>query len=106
MKSRVELRHISDHYLVISILKLKLPKPLPNYMVTRTFKKYSPEQFTSGLAQIIWEDNSIYNDVNKQTEKFNHKSLSILNMHAPVKTTKIKSRLCSFIGKENMKKRN
>jgi hypothetical protein len=35
VESGVEETHISDHFLVYSILKLKLPKKLPDYMVIR-----------------------------------------------------------------------
>ena len=86
VKSGVEMTHISDHYLVYSIFKLKLPKLSPLYVLARSLKNYSPEQFKSDLAQIIWEENPIHNDVNKQTENFNRKFLSVLNAHAPVKT--------------------
>ena len=109
VKGGVEMTHISDHYLVYSILKLKLSKSSPNYVLARSLKNYSPEQFKSDLAQIIWEENLIHNDVNKQTENLNHKFLSVLNTHAPVKTIKIKRRLCPFVNKkivDIMKKRN
>ena len=109
VKGGVEMTHISDHYLVYSILKLKLSKSSPNYVLATSLKNYSPEQFKSDLAQIIWEENLIHNDVNKQTENFNHKFLSVLNTHAPVKTIKIKRRLCPFVNKkivDIMKKRN
>ena len=45
MESGVEETHISDHFLVYSILKLKLPKKSPDYMVIRSFKNYSSEGF-------------------------------------------------------------
>ena len=83
VKGGVEMTHISDHYLVYSILKLKLSKSSPNYVLARSLKNYSPEQFKSDLAQIIWEENLIHNDVNKQTENFNHKFLSVLNRLLP-----------------------
>ena len=109
VKSGVKETYISDHYLVYSILKFKLPKPSPHYMVTRSLRNYSPEQFRRDLAQVIWDEDPINDNVNEQTEKFNHKFLSVLNMHAPVKTIKIKRRLCPFIDKEIvdiMKRRN
>lgn len=107
-KSGVEVTHISDHYLVYSILKLKLPKQL-SYIVTRSLKNYSSERFTRDLAQITWQENSIDNDINQKTDNFNQKFLNVLNMHAPIKTIKIKRRLCPFVDREivvMMKTRN
>ena len=108
-ESGVEETHLSDHFLVYSILKLKLPKKSPDYMITRSFKNYSSEAFKNDLEQLIWQYNSIDHDVNQRLDNFNQKFLSVLDMHAPIKTVKIKRRLCPFVGQEIvqlMKKRD
>jgi uncharacterized protein YoxC len=87
-ESVVEKTHISDHFLVYSIFKLKLPKQLPDYMVTRSFKNYSSEAFKNDLEQLTWQENSIDRDVNQSLYNFNQKFLSVLDMHAPIKTVK------------------
>ena len=66
MESGVEETHISDHFLVYSILKLKLPKKLPDYMVIRSFKNYSSEAFKNDLEQLIWQENPIDHGVNQR----------------------------------------
>ncbi|CAB3992224.1 Hypothetical predicted protein [Paramuricea clavata] len=109
VESGVEETHISDHFLVYSILKLKLPKKLPDYMVIRSFKNYSSEAFKNDLEQLIWQENPIDQGVNQRLDIFNQKFLSVLDMHAPIKTVKIKRRLCPFVDQEIvqlMKKRN
>ncbi|CAB4006335.1 Hypothetical predicted protein [Paramuricea clavata] len=109
VESGVEKTHISDHFLVYSILKLKLPKKLPDYMVIRSFKNYSSEAFKNDLEQLIWQENPIDQGVNQRLDNFNQKFLSVLDMHAPIKTVKIKRRLCPFVDQEIvqlMKKRN
>jgi hypothetical protein len=102
-ESGVEETHISDHFLVYSILKFKLRKQLPDYVVTRSFKNYSSEAFKNDLEQLIWQYNSIDHDVNQRLDNFNQKFLSVLDMHAPIKTVKIKRRLCPFVGQEIVK---
>ncbi len=109
VESGVKETHISDHFLVYSILKLKLPKKLPDYMVIRSFKNYSSEAFKNDLEQLIWQENPIDHGVNQRLDDFNQKFLSVLDMHAPIKTVKIRRRLCPFVYQEIvqlMKKRN
>ena len=57
-------------------------------MVTRSFKNYSSEAFKNDLEQLIWQYNSIDHDVNQRLDNFNQKFLSVLDMHAPIKTVK------------------
>ncbi len=109
VENGVEETHISDHFLVYSMLKLKLPKKLPDYMVIRSFKNYSSEAFKNDLEQLIWQENPIDQGLNQRLDNFNQKFLSVLDMHAPIKTVKIKRRLCPFVDQEIvqlMKKRN
>lgn len=61
------------------------------------------------LEQLTWQENSIDHDVNQSLYNFNQKFLSVLDMHAPIKTVKIKRRLYPFVGQEIvqlMKKRD
>ena len=42
--------HISDQYLVYVVLNLKAPKPLPTYVISRSYKNYDSESFVNDLA--------------------------------------------------------
>ena len=42
--------HIIDHYLVYAVLIFKAPKPLPTYVIPRSYKNYDSESFVSDLA--------------------------------------------------------
>ena len=42
---------ISDHYLVYVVLDMKVLKPPPIYITTRSFKNYTTEQFSSYIAK-------------------------------------------------------
>ena len=44
--------HLSDHYLVFSVLNLKIPKPAPVYITARNYKNYDSNSFLKDLTQI------------------------------------------------------
>ena len=69
-------------------------------MVIRSFKNYSSEAFKNNLEQLIWQENPIDHGVNQRLDNFNQKFISVLDMHAPIKTVKIKRRLCPFVDQE------
>ena len=46
--------HFSDHYLVYAVLDFKAPKPLPTYVISRSYKNYDSESFVNDLAQVPW----------------------------------------------------
>ena len=63
---------ISDHYLVYIVLDMKVPKPPPTYITTRSFKNYTADQISSDIAQVPWEtvelmdsvdDRVVFNDL-------------------------------------------
>jgi hypothetical protein len=55
-------------------------------MVTRSFKNYSSEAFKNDLEQLIWQEIQL---TMMLTRNFNQKFISVLDMHAPIKTVKI-----------------
>jgi hypothetical protein len=90
---------ISDHLPVYAVLNMKLPKPLPQYILTRSYKDYDGERFTAHLASRSQELISIFSDsnVNSKLDKFNNVLLTTLAVHTPVRITKIQNRSCPFI---------
>ena len=44
--------HISGHFVIFTVLKLKLPKLQPKVVIARNYKHYDPENFLEDLAQI------------------------------------------------------
>ena len=102
---------ISDHLPVYVILKVKVPKIPPNYITARSYKYYDPLHFSSDLAVKSDVLLSIFSntDVNTQLETFKNTLHSTLDLHAPVKTFKVRSRSNPFISceiKEHMKSRD
>ena len=108
-ESGVVENHISDHYLIFTELKLKLPKLKPALINVRSYKHYDRNMFLQDIAQEQWENISLADDVDGQLNLFNHNFLRILDRHAPVKTIKVRYRHSPFVNneiKELMKKRD
>lgn len=108
-ESEVIENHISDHYVICTVLNLKLPKRKPTFVITRSYRDYNPVMFLEDLAKVQWGHNSLIDDVNGKLNHFNSNFLSVLESHAPIKTIKIRHRHCPFVDdevKEAMKKRN
>ena len=99
-KYGVEEVHISDHFLVHSTLKLKLPKPTPHYITTRSYKHYNSVEFIYDLLQVPWYENALLDDVNDKLDHFDDNFCCILDRHAPVRSMRIRHRQCSFVNKE------
>jgi hypothetical protein len=68
--SRILETHVSDHYLVFSVLNLKMPKPAPIYITARNYKNYDRHSFLEDLTQINWTEN-ILDDYNEKVDHFN-----------------------------------
>ena len=100
VESGVLENHISDHFLIFTVLKLKKPKLQPKVVTARNYKYYNPEKFLKDLAQIPWCNNLLLDDVNEKVACFNANFLNTLERHAPVKTIKIRYRQCPFLNDE------
>ena len=59
LKSRVLDIIISDHLLIFTALRLKLPKPSPKFTLTRSYKNYDASKFIIHLASRAEELTSI-----------------------------------------------
>jgi hypothetical protein len=108
-ESGVVENHISDHYLIFTMLKLKLPKLQPAFINVRSYKHYDRNMFLEDIAQEQWENISLVDDVDGQLNHFNRNFLRILDRYAPVKTIKVRYRHSPFVNdeiKELMKKRD
>ena len=81
---------ISDHYLVYVVLDMKVPKPPPTYITTRSFKNYTADQFSSDITQVPWETVELMDSVYDRVNAFNDLFLTCLDNHAPIKTLKLK----------------
>jgi hypothetical protein len=99
-ESGVVENHISDHYLIFTMLKLKLPKLQPAFINVRSYKHYDRNMFLEDIAQEQWENITLVDDVDGQLNHFNRNFLRILDRHAPVKTIKVRYRHSPFVNDE------
>ena len=92
---------ISDHLPVFVGLKVKAPKPLPHYITARSYKNYEPGAFTADLANQSDQLLSIFScgDVDTKLNTLNDVVGSTLDLHAPVRTTRIRHRPCPFVSR-------
>ena len=72
------------------VLDMKVPKPLPTYITTQSFKNYTADQFSSDIAQVPWETEVLMDSVDDRVNAFNDLFLTCLDNHAPIKTLKLK----------------
>ena len=94
--------HISDHFLIYSVLTLKSPKTPPNYIKSRTLKNCNAESFLLDLQaqQVAWTENYVITDASKKLDYFNQVFLDILEKHGPIKLIKLKQRNCAFLDED------
>ena len=80
-------------------LKIKLPWQPLQYITARSFKNYVPNYFAADLADKSNCLLSIFDgdDVNAKLNILNYAIQSTLDVHAPIKTIKIRNRPCPFI---------
>ncbi len=90
---------ISDHFPIYVSTKLKVPKTPPTHITVRSYRNYDPTAFSSDLAMKSDRLLSIFTetDVNTKTEVLKDVIQSTLDLHAPIKTIKIRSRSNTFV---------
>ena len=66
----------------------------------RSFKHYYGQQFVEDLERISLDEVALVDDASEKLDNFNNKFIDVLDMHAPVKTIKIKHRCCPFVDDE------
>ena len=93
----------SDHLPVYVTLKLKSIKPPPTYITVRSYKNYDLEVFAADLAFESERLLSIFsvNDVNEELKICDEILQTTLDLHAPIKTVKVRRRPCPFCDTRN-----
>ena len=92
--------HINDHFLVYTSLKLKLPKSPSGSVNMRSYKNYDRDKFVEDLKQVSWHETALVDDVSEMLDHFYTNFLNVLEIHAPIKTVRIRPRCCPFVNTE------
>ena len=91
---------ISEHFPVYMVLNTKLPKQPPSYITVRSYKNYDPTLFTADLVSkydTLLQSIFTVNEVNLKLSKFDEALLSTLQIHAPVKTIRVRNRPVPYV---------
>ena len=89
MTGVVDVPGISDHSLVYFSYAIKKPKYKPKMITRRDLSKFEEEKFTRDMSQVDWTQ--LYNTENpsEKAEHFESTFSTVLNRHAPFKTSRV-----------------
>ena len=91
---------ISDHDLVYLVLTFRTPGAKPSFITTKSFKGYIPDDFRTDLSFVPFHMIFFFDDFNDQVDTFNTLFQQTLDLHAPIKRNKIKSKPNPFVSAE------
>lgn len=97
LKSGIMSDCFSDHAIVFCIWKIKLPKLPPKLISIRQYKKLNIDQFINDIISINWERYQLIPYVQEAWDFLYSELSSIIDKHAPLKTTKVKGRHLPWI---------
>ena len=106
---QVVFRGSSDHRLVLSTRYTKSVIGKRRILRKRCFKHFKADKFLEDLAKVSWWDVYMTTEVNNALKIFNEKLLSILDLHAPVRTIQVRNNFAPWLSsstKELMKERD
>ena len=94
--------NFSDHFLVYSVLDLKMCKVASKVIKRRSYNNFSVDHFLHDISNSILcgFDPHVYNDVEEAWNVWYSEFLSICNRHAPLRHYMVKSRSCPWIPKD------
>lgn len=85
----VRIDDISDHRLVRCMLRAEMKRGQVKFRTYRDFKNFNEEAFHRDLGSFGWDYLYSLNNVNEMVDFFNKSVISLFNIHAPMKTSKI-----------------
>ena len=101
---------ISDHLPILLDIHCKVPKPPPPSLVTRrSYKNFSKSDFEKDLSFVPWSILDIFDNPDDKVHIFNALFLDVLDMHAPLKTVRVKRNPAPWVTKsirDEMDRRN
>jgi hypothetical protein len=100
---------ISDHLPVLLDILYTVPKPLPSLVTRRSFKNFSKATFEKDLPAVPWCVIDVFDNPDDKVDMFNSLFLDVLDMHAPLKTVRVKKNPAPWISKsirDEMDRRN
>ena len=99
LKSLVLDSSFSDNLPILLQFDCAAPKPLPTLVSRRSFKHFSKANFEKDLTSVPWCVLDVFDDPADKVEAFNLLFTDILDLHAPVKTVRVKKNPTPWIDK-------
>jgi hypothetical protein len=91
---------ISDHLPILLDVDCNVPKASPHIVTRRSCKHFSRTCFEKDLANVPWSVIDIFDSPDDKVDVFNSLFLDVLDLHAPLKTIRIKKKTAPWITKQ------
>lgn len=76
---------ISDHDLIYTIRKQKIPRPQPKLIEYRSMKGFDAERYQADLGKIPWDSAYVYDDIDDICEHWYQLFINVVDQHLPFK---------------------
>ena len=93
----------SDHKIIFTTRYSKSMTKNARYIVKRCYKNFSLKDFLMDLAKISWLDLYLSDDVNIAVDLFYDKYVSILDLHAPIRTIQTRKKYVPWLSDKTKK---
>ena len=93
VSSRVVLVHlgISDHDLIYTVRKQKLPKSKARITEFRSFKNFDEEAFLSDLRAVPWDIAYVFDEIDEIWSHWVNLFMNVVDIHAPIKCRSLRN---------------
>ena len=88
---------ISDHDLIVTIRKWKLPKLPPKLITYRLMKRFDADIFLQDLYSVPWDSAFIYDDIKDIWAHWYKLFIGVIDLHAPFKKKLVRGNTVSWI---------
>ena len=80
----------SDHNVVVTVRKCKLPNSGPKVLLLRSMRTFNEARFLSDVSNLCWEGVLEKDDPNVALEIFNSVFLGVIDAHAPIRKQSVR----------------
>ena len=86
----VDDSHLSDHSIVVCVLKGGVPKTPSRTFEYRSYRKYNKEQFCSDLKEMPWNEIDTFGCIDEAPTHWESLFNRVADKHAPIKKQRVK----------------
>jgi len=82
---------ISDHDLIYTVRKQKLPKSKARITEFRSFKNFDEEAFLSDLRAVPWDIAYVFDEIDEIWSHWVNLFMNVVDIHAPIKCRSLRN---------------